>query len=152
MRAGRAAAGLAAAVALAVTGCGQADTTFPAACHEGTRAIQKALEKAPAPVALADGTTLSSCVNRARDGADLQTVGAFYTAVADGLAARVKTSDAAALRLGYLLGAARKGARTTNGIHEELVRRLEQSARVDGATPARQAAFRRGLAAGGRHG
>jgi hypothetical protein len=150
MRAGRAAAGL--AVAVAVAGCGQADTTFPPACNAGTRAIQKALETAPAAVALADGTTLSSCVNRARDGADLQTVGAFYTAVADGLAARVKTSDAAALRLGYLLGATRKGARTTNGIHGELVRRLEQSARVDGAAPPRQAAFRRGLAAGGRHG
>jgi hypothetical protein len=152
VRAGRAVTALAGAAALAGVGCGQADTAFPAACSAGTRAIQKALETAPATVALADGTTLSTCVHRARDGADLQTVGAFYTAVADGLAARVNVSDVAALRLGYLLGAARKGARATNGIHEELVRRLEQSARVDEAPPAQQAAFRRGLDAGGRHG
>jgi hypothetical protein len=152
VRGRRTAAALAAAGALTAGGCGQADTTFPAACHEGTRAIQKALESAPGPVALAGGTTLSTCVNHARDGADLQTVGAFYTAVADGLAAQSKGSDSAALRLGYLLGATRRGARTTNGIHEELVRRLEQSARRDGAAPARRAAFRRGLAAGGRHG
>jgi hypothetical protein len=152
VRAGRAATALAGVLALTVAGCGQPDTSFPSACNEGTRAIQKALEKAPAAVALPDGTTLSACVHRARDGADLQTVGAFYTAVADGLAARVNAGDFAALRLGYLLGATRKGARATNGIHEELVRRLEQSARVDGAPPARQAAFRRGLAAGGRLG
>jgi hypothetical protein len=148
----RTAAGLASAVALTTAGCGQADTTFPAACHEGTRAIQTALDDAPAAVALADGTTLSTCVHRARDGADLQTVGAFYTAVADGLAARVKDSDGAALRLGYLLGATRRGAQRTNGIHEELVRRLDQSVRLDGVPPARRAAFQRGLAAGGRHG
>jgi len=143
---------LAGALALTVAGCGQPNTTFPSACNAGTRAIQRALEKAPAAVALPDGTTLSACVHRARDGADLQTVGAFYTAVADGLAARIEASDVAAVRLGYLLGATRRGARATNGIHEELVRRLEQSARTDGAAPARQAAFRRGLAAGEQNG
>jgi hypothetical protein len=72
--------------------------------------------------------------------------------VADGLAARIPSSDRAAIRLGYLIGATRRGAERTNGIHAELVRRLEQSVGVDGPPAARRAAFERGLAAGARTG
>jgi hypothetical protein len=64
----------------------------------------------------------------------------------------VDGNDTAALELGYLIGAVRKGARTTNGIHAEIVRRLEQVTGLDGPSPRRRAAYGRGLRAGERHG
>jgi hypothetical protein len=103
-------------------------------------------------VVLGGGTRLSTCVERARTDAEIQAVGGLYTRAADDLAARIRTSDRAALRLGYLIGAARLGARRTSGIHEELVRRLEQTVGVDGPPTDRRAAFNRGLAAGRRNG
>jgi hypothetical protein len=103
-------------------------------------------------VALTDGTSLSECVDRARSDADLQNLGALYTQVADALAVQLPSSDRAALELGYLVGAARRGALHTNGIHEELVRRLEQADGVSGAPAARRATYERGVAAGRRDG
>ena len=61
---------------------------------------------------------------------------------------RVAGSDEAALELGYLVGAARRGAAHTNGIHAELVRRIEQTTRPDGPPPAGGPRSERGLAAG----
>ena len=58
-------------------------------------------------------------------------------------------SDEAALQLGYLIGAVRKGGGRTNGIHQELMRRVEQAIGLDGPPAPRRAAFDRGLAAGG---
>jgi hypothetical protein len=95
---------------------------------------------------------LSTCIERARADAEIQTVGSIYTRVADELAARARASNGAALRLGYLIGAARRGARRTSGIHEELVRRLEQTVGLGGPAPARRPSFNRGLAAGARTG
>ena len=65
---------------------------------------------------------------------------------------RVPASDRAAVQLGYLVGASRRGAKHTSGIHDELVRRLEQAVGVGGAPAARRAAYRRGLVAGERRG
>ena len=141
-------AALAAAVTAALAagaGCGDDEAArLPSACDDSVPAVQEALENAPGRVALTGGVKLSTCVERARSGADIQTVGALYTATADALAARAAASDAAALRLGYLVGAARRGAARTSGIHEELVRRLENST----GPAASRAAYRRGLAAG----
>jgi hypothetical protein len=119
---------------------------------EGSRAIATALSAAPKPVALRDGTRLSTCVERAREDADLQNLGALYTRVADDLRPQVEARDHAAMQLGYLVGATRRGANRTNGIHLELVRRLEQTAGLDGGPAHRRLAFRRGLAAGWRSG
>jgi hypothetical protein len=136
-------------LALAVAGCGDDEPRrFPAACNDSVPAIRDALAKAPATVKLYDGTRLSACVERARTGADIQTLGALYTATADALVADMPRSDAAALRLGYLVGAARRGASRTSGLHAELIRRLENSTGLDGAPGARRAAYRRGFAAG----
>lgn len=140
------------AVTAAAWGCGREERPLPTACTAGSGQIAQALRMAPAPVALGDGTRLSVCVERARTDADIQTVGALYTQVATGLSARVPASNTAAVRLGYLIGAARRGARHTGGIHLELLRRLEQSVGLDGVPPHRRAAFRRGLAAGSRTG
>jgi hypothetical protein len=140
------------AVALAAAGCGEDDRPLPTACASGPGPAVRALTSAPGPVRLAGGTKLSSCVERARSEADLQTVGSVLTRTADELAGAMDRSDEAALQLGYLIGAVRKGARHTSGIHEELVRRVEQAIGVDGAPPPRRAAFDRGLAAGERTG
>ncbi len=141
-----------AVTAAAAGGCGREERPLPAACTAGSSHIAQALRRAPAPVTLGDGTRLSMCVARARTDADIQTVGALYTEVATDLSAQVQTSNTAALRLGYLIGGARRGARRTGGVHLELVRRLEQSVGLDGVPPHRRAAFRHGLAAGSRTG
>ena len=138
--------------ALAGAGCGRDTPPLPASCVEGSRPIATALTRAPAPVSLSDGTRLSTCVERARADADLQNLGALYTQVADRLRARIRQRDDAALQLGYLIGATRRGASATNGIHLELVRRLEQTATLDRAPTPRRQAFQRGLAAGWRSG
>ncbi len=142
-----------AVAALAASGCASEDEPrLPAACNDSVPAIQAALAKAPGDVLLAGGVKLSTCVENARTGADIQTVGALYTATADALATRVARSDTAAMRLGYLVGAAKRGASRTNGIHHELVRRLESSTGLAAAPAIRRAAYRRGVAAGRDHG
>jgi hypothetical protein len=138
--------------AAAAWGCGSEDRPLPTACAASPDRITEALRRAPAPVSLDDGTRLSACVERAREDAEIQAVGAQYTQVATALSARVPTSDTAALRLGYLIGATRQGARHTGGIHLELLRRLEQTVGLDGVPVHRRAAYRRGLAAGLRTG
>jgi hypothetical protein len=139
---------IAALAALALVGCGEEDDPLPAACTAGVRPTVQALGAAPAPVRLAGDTRISTCVERARSDAEIQEVGAIFTRTADELAAALPESDRAALQLGYFIGAVRKGGSGTAGIHEELVRRLEQTPGLDGAPPARRAAFRRGETAG----
>ncbi len=65
--------------------------------------------------------------------------------------ARANPEGPAALRLGYLLGAAERGAEQTEGIHAELIRRLTVAARYspEGPLPAAfAAAYRDGFDAG----
>jgi hypothetical protein len=135
-----------AATALAAPGCREDDPELPAACRDGTRAISAALASAPGPVRI-DGTRLSRCLTDEADAADLNTVGSAFTTVAGTLAdtAAHHRGGAAEVRLGYLIGAARRGAAGTAGLHSELVRRLEQEADVLGRP---SAAFRRGERAG----
>jgi hypothetical protein len=145
-------ASLIALAALGVTAaaCGASDPPLDAACTASPDAIERALARAPAPVTLPTGTRLSECVSHARSDAELQTAGSVLTRAADDLARRAERGDAqAALGLGYLVGAARRGAARTAGIHAELQRRVESSARVlvdRGAGLAR--ALRRGVRAG----
>lgn len=114
--------------------------------------MARALRPAPGRVALADGTKLSACVRRADSDAELQDVGLAYVSVASRLVEQVPRSNAAALQLGYLVGAAEKGAGRTQGIGLELSRRLEQAIGVNGPPAPRKAAYARGLAAGRRDG
>jgi hypothetical protein len=136
------------AIALAIGGCSSADDspTAPVACKEGPDAIRAALSRAPARVEVG-GTPLSECFTRGSSAGDLQQVGASYVAVAAGLAdeARVRPDGPAALRLGYLVGAARRGASRTQGVHEELMRRIEQEL---GGVDRRAPQYRRGYEAG----
>lgn len=137
-----------AAAAVVAAGCGDRQPALPSSCVEGAEPIVAALKTAPGRVALSDGTRLSTCVERAREDADLQNLATLYTRVADELRRRAGARKDAALQLGYLIGAARRGARHTNGIHLELIRRLAQTVGLDGMPPATRASYRRGVAAG----
>src|SRR4051794_9017166 len=142
------------ALAPAAAGCGGGGGDPPsvdAACTASPRAIERALARAPAPVTLGSGTRLSECVAGARTDADLQNAGLVLTRAAAPLADRAQRGDAgAALDLGYLVGAAQRGASRTNGIHAELARRVESAARIlaDGGSANLASALQRGLRAG----
>ena len=118
-------------MALAMAGCaGQAaDEPLPAGCGSGQQAVEAALRAAPRPVRL-EGIPLSECFDPKSDGAELQSVGVTFVGAATSLAdrARVQPEGEAATQLGYLIGAMRRGAGRTQaqGIHTELVRRVEQ--------------------------
>jgi hypothetical protein len=130
----------------ALAGCGGSGAEkLPAPCSNGPGAVVRALAKAPGAVRV-DGVPLSRCFNRQASGDDVQVVGTSLVTAAQQLADRAAANPegSAALQLGYLIGAARRGARR-NGVAAELVRRLEQE---DGGIARRSAAFRRGLRAG----
>jgi hypothetical protein len=147
-----------AAVLIAFGGCGATDTSTPAACLEGPAAYLRALRTAPGQVTLSDGTAISGCLVENQEPGDLATVGSAMLAAATTLnaAARHDPGGAANLRLGYLLGAAQRGAEGSNGIHAELVRRLSVAASY---TPGKQVlparfekTYREGFDAGRSHG
>ncbi len=149
---GRWCAPVLAVITVITSGCTTEKSTPPASCLAGAQPVVRALRSAPGAVRLEDGTGLSTCLKRAQRDADLQQVGVLFTQAADALAIQARRSDAAAVSLGYLIAAARRGARTTNGVAAELVRRLEQSTGTDGPPLPHRAAFQRGLAAGERLG
>jgi hypothetical protein len=137
------------AVAL-LAACGGSGERLDDACLQSAGAIERALRSAPAPVTLSTGARLSECVANARSDSELQESGRVLTRAADHLSAAAKRGDAiAALRLGYLVGATRRGAARTAGIHAELQRRIERTAAfLDAGGPRVAAALARGLRAG----
>jgi hypothetical protein len=140
----------AALVFLALAGCGEDDPPLDATCTASPEAIVRALRGAPGEVALTSGTRLSQCVSRAATDAELQSVGAVLTDASELLARRAEVGDErAALQLGYLAGAVRRGAARTGGVHAELERRISRSgAFLDSAGPRVERALLRGLRAG----
>jgi hypothetical protein len=143
---------LALTAALVLAGCGPGgddDAPLSPACREPS-VVAEALRLAPGQVRLEDGTLLSSCIDDARSDADLQNVGIALTNAAEDLEARATSDPDAALRLGFLVGAARRGAGSASALQAELVRRLERSAALDpdAATPAARAAVQEGMKAG----
>jgi len=139
----------AALVVLLLAGCGSSGPEpLPQACAVRPAAIEAALQRAPGEVRLTDDTPLSVCVDRAaeHDG-ELQTLGVTLTQVADDLRTSADKDAAAALRLGYLVGAVRRGAAATPGVASQLARRIEQTAGGDLAEPSR-AALQRGISLG----
>jgi hypothetical protein len=140
----------AALVCLALAGCGEDEPPLDATCRASPEAIVRALDGAPGDVALASGTRLSQCVSRAATDADLQSVGVVLTDAAELLARRAEDGDErAALQLGYLAGAVRRGAARTGGVHAELERRIGRAgAFLDAAGLRVEQALLRGLRAG----
>ena len=127
---------------LALAACGDERERPASACTASPDAVVSALRAAPGEVRMG-GARLSSCLTEGSDADDLQRVGSAYVEAAAILARRAAREPEGrdALRLGYLVGAVRRGGTTTDGVHSELVRRLEQE-RLDSR------AFRRGERAG----
>jgi hypothetical protein len=143
---------LVAAIGALAAGCGEGDEpVLSAVCTDSPPALERALlRSAPEPVVLAGGVRLSDCVSDARTDAELQTAGLVLTRLAAGLGDRAQAGDAsAALALGYLVGAARRGAARTSGLQAELSRRVDRAAAYAvGGGPRVRDALARGMAAG----
>jgi hypothetical protein len=114
---------------LLAAGCSDEHDGVPEACFDEPAAMVAALQRAPAQVALRDGTPLSRCVSVARSDGDLQSLGLTLIGAADALRAEAGTDPGAALRLGYLAGAVNAGATKSSGsIAAQLARRVDQAA------------------------
>jgi hypothetical protein len=141
-------------LALFAAGCGGNEGSTPVACLEGVSPYPRALEAAPGEVVLSGETPISDCLAENQSGGDLANVGAAMLAAATKLntEARGDPGGAASIRLGYLVGAAQRGADRTEGIHAELIRRLTIAARYTPGDrplpPAFRRAYRRGYDAG----
>jgi hypothetical protein len=139
-------------------GCGKDDASTPVACLEGSGVYLRALGSAPGQVELAGETPISECLTENQDGGDLANVGTAMVEAATSLnaEARGEPGGPAGLQLGYLIGAAERGAESTEGIHADLLRRLTVAARFAPdrrpLPPGFRAAYRRGFDAGRDHG
>jgi hypothetical protein len=141
------------ATAALAAGCGGDDKPPPSTCSAGPRVILGALRAAPGHVTLPGGTLISTCVRRSLGMGEVQTLGYSFVAAANSEVKLIaRGDDDAALRLGFLVGATRRGANETNGLQAELVRRIEQVGGVNGPSGPTAAAYRRGVAAGQDHG
>jgi len=146
------------AVALLVAACGRESglDKAPAACVGGLASarvanLRAALTRAPGQVALAGGTRISDCLAHDLSSGDLQTVGSTLLAVTQQLAdaSQRRRSAAPLTQLGYLIGAAHRGAARGQGGADELVRRLDQElSDVDVSSPAYEEGEKAGRAAG----
>jgi hypothetical protein len=134
---------------IALAGCAKQQNETPTACLRGPAFF---LKKSHGDVLISD------CLVENQSGGDLATVGTAMVTAATRLnaEARAEPGGAAAVQLGYLLGAAARGAGETEGIHADLIRRLTAAARYspDGEPlpPAFRAAYRRGYDAGSKRG
>jgi hypothetical protein len=139
---------------LVAIGCSEPSDSTPVACLEGTGAYVKALTDAPAAVKLHGETPISECLAENQQAGDLATVGTALVAATTRLnaEARAEPGGDANLQLGYLLGAAERGAEGTDGIHADLIRRLSAAARYSPDNrplpPAFLHAYREGFDAG----
>ena len=148
-------ASLAVFAVLVGAGCGKSDGTeiAPASCLGGTDAYLTALQSAPDQVTLSDGARISQCLVPGQSGGELATIGTDLVAVATTLNERALSEPSGpwSEQAGYLLGAVEKAARSSNGIHTDLVRRVSGAAEYLPAGVKRsvlQPGFDRGLEAG----
>jgi hypothetical protein len=141
-----------------LAGCGSGEVATPAACLKGAPAYLSALRTAPGKVELAAKTPISSCLTKNQGSGDLTTVGTSMIRAATLLNTygRGDLTGPTPVRLGYLVGAATRGASDTAGIHATLIDRLTAAARFSPhGTPLPQGfepAYRSGYAAGEDHG
>ncbi len=140
-----------AACSLTVAACGSDEgSETSAACLAGPGAYVEALRRAPDDVRLGDGTPISDCLAEGQDAGELGSVGeAMITAATRLNSDALRTPDqGTAVELGYLVGAIERGAESTGGIHEDLLRRVEAAAGFTGQAEAPAGSFREGFEEG----
>jgi hypothetical protein len=138
-------------LALVLGACDSQRAALPASCGAPAAQVVAALASAPQAVLMADGTPLSRCVRDADSTAELENVGVSLHGAAQLL--RDRADAGAAVELGYLVGATRKGARGSPGVSSELAVRVGRVAgRLIAAEPALRADVQRGVRAGERLG
>lgn len=115
---------------IGIAACGEVKDDTPVVCLEGAGQYLTALRDAPRKVELGGGVPISGCLVENQDGGDLAGVGQAMLEATTRLnaSARAEPGGEANLELGYLLGAAQRGADDTEGIHAELIRRLTAAA------------------------
>jgi hypothetical protein len=122
-----------AVLALLVAGCGHKEESTPVACLEGSKAYLTALEGVPGEEAVRVGgeSLISECLTENQDSGDISGVGEAMIEAATTLnaEARAQPGSDAPIELGFLLGAVERGEEKSQGIHSELLRRLEVAAR-----------------------
>jgi hypothetical protein len=151
---------LAALGAALLSGCGGArkGEHAPVACREGPAVFLDALRAAPGEVLLSGEAPISDCLIVGAEEGELADLGEGALGAATRLSseARAAGGGQAAVELGYLLGAIARGSADTEGVHEELLRRLTVAARYAPAgeplSPQFLAAYEKGFAAGRSHG
>ncbi len=145
-----------------LAGCGGSsakDERQPVTCRESVSVYLNALRAAPGEVILAGETPISGCLVPTAEEGEIADLGEDALAAATKLNAQARTEPGgpAALQLGYLLGAiARGSAKTAEGVHAELLRRLTVAARFapegEPLSPRFLAAYEKGFVAGRDHG
>jgi hypothetical protein len=138
------------AVIAVIAGCGsEPSRSVPVACKGASAAVERALASAPGEVRVG-GTRLSECFAPGSEAGDQQALGLTFLPAVQHLAADAHDHPRgpAPLRLGFLIGAVRRGA-VRGGVYAELVRRLEQElAGVDRGSPGYARGARAGRARG----
>jgi hypothetical protein len=131
--------------ALAAAGCGHKEETTPVVCLEGSNAYLRALAKVPDEVSVGGEATLGECLSENQDAGDLATVGEAMIQAATTLNAEARGvgGDHQAEELGYLVGTVERRSDETDGIHNELLRRLTVAARYSPGTSPLSAKFHR---------
>jgi hypothetical protein len=146
------------AALLAASGCGGSDDTTPVACLGTTGSYLHALEAAPGDVRLDGEVPISGCLIENQKAGDLVAVGLtmLRATIVLNSTARQDPGGKHNLQLGYLIGAAQRGADSSEGIHAELIRRLSTAARYSPDNrplpPAFRHAYREGFDAGHANG
>lgn len=133
-----------------LAGCGVEHDSTPVACVDRAATYLEALADAPAEVRLPGGVPISDCLAENQAGGELAAVGTAMVSAATKLngEARARPGGDANLRLGYLVGAASRGAEGSAGIHADLIRRLTAAARHSPGGRPLPAAFHRTYRAG----
>jgi hypothetical protein len=150
----------AAFVAALLAGCGNSEgAKTPAACLAGAETFTRALAASPGAVRLAGDVAISDCLAEDQPAGELSQVGAGLVEAATLLKASSQGAAGAnrlAEQLGYLVGAVRRGAARTGGIHTDLLRRVTSAAEVgsrdEPTAPSFDRAYSRGYAAGQANG
>lgn len=132
------------ATSLIGSGCGTPEAPLPSWCEDTDRVSAVVSQSAQG----GQSERISRCVYGADDAGEIARIGTAFTRVADELTSRAPREPEAAQQLGYLIGATRAPARETDGIHAELVRRLEQVAEASRMSGPSRTAFERGVSQG----